>query len=247
MNGNLLLRIGAVAALLGVVVQFAAAILEPQRVGDADKAIRTISESGSWTVGWLVHVAGIVLLITALSVVTHTFSEGPAKGWARVGQPLFVIAGALGMAEVLVGASTKDLADGWASAAPGATQPYLAAFEIGWNETVNLDFGALLLLGLYLPTLAAAILAGNIYPRWLGWTSAVAAPLLVVGIVAELSTPVGTALVGVGNVLFFVILIGLGVSMWRKGAASPAAADTSGLPAGSPETRSMPSGGQVVP
>ncbi len=238
-----LLRIGAGAAVLGVIAQLAAAVLEPARVGDADEAIRTVAESDPWTPRWLVHLTGIVLLIAAVAVVTRTFSEGSAKEWARVGQPLFVVAGALGVAEVLVGAGTKDLADGWASAAPGESLPYLTAFEGAWNATVDLDFGALFVFGIYLGTLAAAILAGNVYARWLGWTCAVAAPLLVVGIVLELSSVVGTALVLVGNVLFFVVLIGLAVSMWRMGAASDAAAtDASGLRSGTPQPRSVGSG-----
>jgi len=221
MNSTHLLRIGGAAAVLAVVVQFAAAILEPGRDGDTDKAIRTIAQSGAWTERWLVHLAGILLIVIAVTVVTHTFSEGPAGEWARVGQPLFVIAGALGVAEVVVGGSTKHLADGWAAAAPGQKVPYRAAFDGAWNTTVNLDFGALLILSLYLATLAAAILAGDVYVRWLGWTPAAAAPLLFVGTLLELRSPVGTALGAVGNLLFFVVLIALGLSMWRR-AASPA-------------------------
>ena len=224
MNSNHLLRLGAGAAVLGVIVQLAAAILEPERTGDTDMAIRAIAGSGAWTAGWLVHVAGIILIVVAVAVVTRTFSEGAAKEWARFGQPLFVIAGALGVAEVLLGASTKPLADGWAAAAPDAKLPFRAAFEAAWNATVDLDFGALLMLALYLATLAAAILAGDVYARWLGWASAAAAPLLLVGIVLELRSPIGTALGLVGNVLFFVVLIGLGLSMWRR-AASPGTRD----------------------
>lgn len=213
-----LLRIGAGAAILGVIVQLAAAIVEPARVGDANKAIRTIADSGGWTGRWLVHLTGIILIVVALAVVTRTFSQGTAKEWARVGQPLFVVAGALGVAEVVVGGSTKDLADGWAVAAPEERLSYMAAFEGPWNATVNLDFGAILVLALYLATLAAAILTSNVYARWLGWTSAVAAPLVFVGILLELWSPAGTALGLVGNVLFFVVLIGLGVAMWKKAA-----------------------------
>jgi hypothetical protein len=247
MNANRPLRIGACAVFLGVIAQLASAILpgEPVRVvGEADKALRTIADSDAWTVVWLVHLTGIVLLIAAVSVLMRTFSGGSAREWARVGQPLFVIAGALGVAEVLAGASTKDLADGWAEAAtPAGRLPYLAAFESAWNLTVYLDFGALLLLGLYLGTLAAAILSGDVYARWLGWTSAAAAPLLAVGIVLELWSPVGTALVLVGNVLFFVVLVALGVAMWKKGAASHApTAATSRPPAGSAEPRGVSSG-----
>ena len=221
MNNNHLLRIGAVAAVSSVVVQFAAAMLEPGRVGDADKAIRKISEMDAWTVRWLVHTTGILLIIAALSIVTRTFSAGPGKEWSRIGVPLIAIAGALGVAEVLVGASTKDLADGWAAAAPGANSAYFATFEGAWDVTVNLDFGAIVAFSLYQLTLAAAILSSSVYARWLGWASAVAGVLAFVGIVAELWSPVGTALDAVGSLLFFIVLIGLGVAMWRR-ASSPA-------------------------
>ena len=125
------------------------------------------------------------------------------------------------MAEVLVGASTKDLADGWAAATPGANSAYFAAFEGAWDVTVNLDFGAIVAVSLYQLTLAAAILSSSVYARWLGWASAVAGVLAFVGIVVELWSPVGTALDAVGSLLFFVVLIGLGVAMWRR-ASSPA-------------------------
>jgi hypothetical protein len=79
-----LLRIGATAAVLGVIVQLGAAMVEPARVGDADDAIRTIAGRGAWTGRWLVHVAGIMLIVIAVAVVTHTFTErtgrsGPAS------------------------------------------------------------------------------------------------------------------------------------------------------------------------
>jgi hypothetical protein len=220
MSGNHILRLGACAAILGVVTQLAAAMVEPERVGDADDAIRVVAQSGAWTGRWLVHLAGILLIVTALVVVSRTFPDGPAKEWSGVGLPLLVVAGTLGAAEVLAGAGLKDLADGWAAAGSGSRTPYLAAFEGAWNLTVDLDFGALFVLGLYLATLAAAILASGVYARWLGWASAVAAPLVFIGIVLELRSPVGTAMVAVGNLLVFVVLVGLAVAMWREGAAT---------------------------
>ena len=72
--------------------------------------------------------------------------------------------------------------------------------------------------GLYLPTLAAAILSGSLYARWLGWASAGARLALARGIVLELWSPAGTALNLVGVLLFLAVLVGLGVSMWRKAA-----------------------------
>ena len=210
------LRIGAIAAGLGVVAQVATALLEPARVGEADDALRKIAAYDASTLGWLVHLAGAFLIITALAVVAHTFSEGSGKDWARVGQPLLVIAGALGAAEVLVGASTKDLADGWSHAAPGARLPYSTAFEATWNATVYLDFGAIVAVGLYQLVLAAAILSSALYPRWSGWASAVGGVVGLVGIVLELWSPVGTALDAVGALLLLVVLAALGVSLWRR-------------------------------
>jgi hypothetical protein len=173
-----------------------------------------------------------------LAVVTRTFSEAPSNEWALVGLPLLAIAGALGVAEVMSGAGLKDLADGWAEAAPQAKLPYLTAFEDAWNATVNLDFGAIVVFSGYQLTLAGAILSGSVYSRWLGWTSAVAGALALVGIVAELYSPVGTALDVAGGVLFFVVLIGLGVAMWRSAASSDVPmTDSSGLESGAPDPR----------
>jgi len=135
-----------------------------------------------------------------------------------VGLVFVAITGALGMAQILVGAGTKDLADGWAAAAPGEKPAYFAAFDGAWNETVNLDFGTIMAGGLYLLTLAAAILSGSVYARWLGWVSAGAGVLLLVGTVLELWSPVGTALGLVGILLLLLVLSGLGISMWRNAA-----------------------------
>jgi hypothetical protein len=212
------LRIGAVAAFLGVIGGFAAAMVEPGRVGDADEAISKIAEMDGWTGRWLVHLAGSLLLVTALVIVTRTFTDGPAREWSRIGQALLVIAGSLGLAEVLVGAGTKSLADGWASAAPGSELPYLTAFEAAWNTTVNLDFGAIVVVGVFELMLALAILSSSVYPRWLGWAFGASGVLGLVGIVLELWSPVGTALNLVSALVTYVALIRLGAAMWRRSA-----------------------------
>jgi hypothetical protein len=198
MNRHLLGN-GATAAVLGVFVQLGAAMVEPARVGDADDAIRTIAGRGAWTGRWLVHVAGIMLIVIAVAVVTR-ISEGTAKEWARVRQPLFIVAGALGMAEVLVGGSTKGPRRRLGYSCARGKTPYLAAFEGAWPEA---------------PTRTGSA----------GPTTAVAAPLVVVGILLELLSPVGTILGLLGNLLCFVVLIGLGVAMWRRASRGLAAGD----------------------
>jgi hypothetical protein len=132
MNNKHLLRIGGAAAVSGVIVQRCRGDTpsphgtENRRKGDSHHR-RKRSLDGALAV----HVTGIVLIVVSGGGVTRTFSEGPANG-LNPGSPLFVIAGALGVAEVLVGGSTKHLQT-WATAAPDANLSYLAAFEGAWN------------------------------------------------------------------------------------------------------------------
>lgn len=219
-TSNRRLRIGAAAAFSSGVLQVVTVPLIPDWEGDPDDAAIVVAGSGVWTVQWLMHATWILLAVAALSVVTRTFDSGVGKEWARVGLPLFVIAGALGVAEVLLGAGLRDLADSAVAATPEAKPAYLAAFDATRTAATGIDFAALLALAMYLVTLAAAILGGSVYARWLGWTSAVAGSLVIGGILVELRWHAAQFVVAGGNLLFVVVLVGLGVSMWRDARSS---------------------------
>ena len=72
---------------------------------------------------------------------------------------------------------------------------------------------------MYLAALAAAILTGGVYARWIGWASAVGAALMLSGDLLVLVSDAAFIAVLVGFALFMAVLIALGVSMWRQGAA----------------------------
>jgi hypothetical protein len=220
-NDRHLLRVGAVAALMGAAAQVVASILEVDAGDDPAKAIRVVADSGFWNGDRLLDLVGVFLTVGALTVLGRTFAGGPAREWARVGQPFLVLMGALGAGAVVAGANLKEIADAWAGAAPQARQSYLAAFDAAQQRPDDLFFCAFMALGLYLGTLAAAILVGELYRRWLGWAAAASAVLVLTGDLLELLADAAFVAVLAGFVLFLVVLVAAGASMWRAAASRP--------------------------
>ena len=221
MDDRRLLRLAAVAALIGAVAQLVASVLEPDLTEDPGEAVRVVANNGFWIGDRLLHLLGLFLAVGVFTVVGHTFAEGPGRQWARAGQPFLVLMGALGAGGIVSAAVLKDIADTWVETAPAAREPYLVSFDATSTATEDLLWVALLALGLYLTALAVAILSGGVYARWIGWVSAVGAVLLLGGELLELVFEAAFVGVLAGYVLFIVVLIAVGVSMWRH-AASPA-------------------------
>jgi hypothetical protein len=209
------LRIGAVAALTGAVAQFVASALEPDWGGSPAKAIRVVADNASWNGDRVLDLIGVFLTIAALTIGSSLLAEGPGREWARAGRPFLVLMGALGASAVATGHGMKEVADSWASAAPQARQSYLAAFDVARPITDALFFGAFLALGLCLATLGVGILAGRAYACWTGWVSVLSAALLISGDLLNIIFDAAFVAVLAGFVLFTVVLIALGVSMWR--------------------------------
>jgi len=235
MNYRRLLRIGAVAAVAGALAQVAATVLEPDRSGEPGEAIRTVARSGIWTLDRLLDLVGLFLTVGALAVVGRTFTGRPGKDWARVGQPFLVLLGALGASAILAGATLKEVADAWATAGPAAKPAYLAAFDVTSQTTDAFFFGAFMAMGVYLATLAAAILVGGVYARWIGWASAASALLVLVGDLLVLAAEPAFVAVLVGFLLFMAVLVALGVTMWRQAARWASTAAEQGVSVGAPD------------
>jgi hypothetical protein len=227
MNHRWLARIGAVAAVTGALAQVTATVLEPERADDSVKAIRTIAGSGIWTLDRVIDLVGLFLAVGALAVVGRTFTGRPGRDWVRVGQPFLAMLGALGASAILTGATLKDVADAWAAAGPSAKPAHLAVFDAVSQTTDAFFFCAFVVMGLYLATLAAAILTGGVYARWIGWACAASAPLMLAGDFLTLASEVAFFAVLLGFLLFMAVLIALGVTMWQQAEPSTSAAEPS--------------------
>ena len=175
-----LLRIGAVAGVLGACAQLVAGSVETDWSGPPTAAVTRVATSSFFTGDRLLDLIGLFLTLLMLAVVASTLRGSATHGWAAVSEPLLAFWGALGARAILIGATMKDAADGWRDSA-GARTAYLETFDVTARATEALFFGAFVALGLYLACLAGAVLSTNTYPRPTGWAMTVIAVLLIFG------------------------------------------------------------------
>ena len=232
MERTTLWRLAAPAAILASIGQFVVAMVIPYW-NDPDPVAgmgAILADTRLWAAIWLIHVAGIMLIVLTFAIATRTFTSGAAHEWVQVGLPIIAIGGALGLAETLTGASLSHVAEAWA-AAPAADQAgYVAAYVAVGQAAIAMDFGAIICVAIYLPMLGAAILMGRMYARWIGWALVVSGTMYLVGILGELAIPDVGMLNFFAQLVFTPALIGLGVSVGRLGGRLPAA-ETPSAPA----------------
>src|SRR6266511_6137782 len=109
---------------------------------------------------------------------------------------------------------------------PQPSRPTLPSDAVS-QTTDAFFFCAFVVMGLYLATLAAAILTGGVYARWIGWACAASAPLMLAGDFLTLASEVAFFAVLLGFLLFMAVLIALGVTMWQQAEPSTSAAEPS--------------------
>jgi hypothetical protein len=209
------LRVGAVAAALGAAAQVTAWIVEPGWGGDTVDAARVVSRDSLWEAGRVVDLIGVFLTTIALSVVTRTLVGTPGDQWRRVSQPFLPMMAAFGSSSIVFGVVMGGAADSWADAAPDAGASYLAGFEVALNASDGLMFCAFVSLGVFLAMLGTAMVPADVYPRWIGFVSAVSGALIVTGTFLMLSADAAFIVVAVGFVLFVVVLLALARVLWR--------------------------------
>ena len=210
------MQVAGGAAVAGAIAQLVASVLEPDWGGDPAKAVRVVADNGFWNGDRLLDLIGVFLTVGALTVAGRMFAERPGREWVRAGQSFLLLMGALGASAVASGATMKVLADRWVDATLPTRQSYLAVFDAASRVTEVLFFAAFMALALYLATLATAVLAGRVYPRWIGWTAAASAVLMLAGDLFDIGFDAAFLAVIAGYVLFLVVLTALGVSMLRR-------------------------------
>jgi hypothetical protein len=225
MTHRRLFRIAAIAAITGALAQVAATVLEPGRSDVPGQAIRATATSGIWTFDRLLDLTGLFLVIGALAVADRMFTGGPGMVWSRAGRPFLAILGSLGGSAVVTGAVLKNVADAWVTAGTPGQPGYVAAYDAVSQLTDALFFAAFLAMSAYLATLAAAILTGGAYARWIGWAGAAGAILVLAGDLLVLVIAAAFIAELLGFALFLLVTAAMGITMWRQVRRTPTAAD----------------------
>ena len=135
-----ILRIGAVALVVGLMAAVVFEALHPARE-DPNNNPRVFAEyaaDGDWTTVHLGALAGALLIIGGLVALCASLGLGSAlsAAWARLATAAAVAsAAAYGVLQVVDGVALKRAVDAWATASAGEkTAAFAAAQSVRWIE-----------------------------------------------------------------------------------------------------------------
>jgi hypothetical protein len=221
-----LLRLGAVAAILGAVLAGIGNVLHPVTPRDDPHGVaEVIAESDFWTLIHLVIVVGIILMPAGLLALRHSLPGNPfTDALTRLGMYAVTIGATVGVITLILdGVAAKQLADQWATADDTAKPAALALVTL--NETINFALAGLFNLsfaGVPFVLFGLAVARAGTYPRWLGWVAfAAGIGSIFSGLIQAMTGEPTTAsliLTIIGPTVITLWLVVIGVLLWRRSA-----------------------------
>jgi hypothetical protein len=219
-----LLRIGAVTAVLGMVVQVVMDLLHPSGAdpNDSAAAFAEYARSGDWAYVHLGQFLGTLLIVLTLVALSRPLSRQPgiAGALASVGAVTAVLVAAVFAVQMAVdGVALKGAIDAWAGATSAAERAtaFQVADGIRWVEKALSSFFHLT-NGLTLLALGLSVALGDRYRSWLGWVGALAGVGFLAGSVTVARTGFSAEADRIllpALLLSAVFVLGAAWSMWR--------------------------------
>jgi hypothetical protein len=143
---------------------------------DPEGVAQVIAQSEYWTLIHLVIALGTLLMLAGLVAIRHSIQGGLPEALARLGAYAGTMGVTIGLITVILdGVAAKQLADQWAIAPESEKQVALAMVTV--NETMNFAIAGLFNMsfaGVPFILLGLAVALSDVFPRWLGWTAAIA-------------------------------------------------------------------------
>ncbi len=188
-----LIRIGAVAGIVGSLLAMVGNLLHPDTPtgNDPNGVARAIAESAIWIPVHLTIVIGLILMLGGLVAIYHAITAEPARAAVRLGYIAAIAGITVGLVLVILdGLSAKHLADAWAVAAPDqraiALGLVVVVVVVVVEESINFSLAALfniLFAGVTFILFGVAVARSRTYPAALGWVAAAAgAGSIIVGV-----------------------------------------------------------------
>lgn len=180
-------RVGPIAAITGAVLLFVGTYLHP--VGaDPNMPLAAFTEYAAdnyWVASHLTQLCGVILMVTALVLLSRRMADGPATEWATLGMAGAIASLAVASAlQAVDGVALKVMVNSWAATPePGRAALFQAAFGVRQIE-IGLASIASLLFGLTASIYGIALLIDRRFPGWLGALAiAGGAPTAIAGVV----------------------------------------------------------------
>jgi hypothetical protein len=216
---RLLLRIGAVAAVVGTVLQVAAGTSQTTQLGaGAEPALASLASlpGWSWPVTYFGFMFGAVLWVGALVALAATLGDGASWALGRLSVAAAIIGATVHVVDGSLNAGgLAGLAMAW-EAAPESERAALVqnadlllrVLDATWAGVITLFHGVPFVLA------GLAIALSRRYPAWLGWVAIIGgAGSLIVGLAMFL----GAASAGLAvpfAVVLSVAMVMLGWFLW---------------------------------
>jgi hypothetical protein len=216
---RILLQIGAVAAILGTILQVGAGTGQTAQLGaGAELALASLAAQADWVwpVTYFGFIFGAVLWVGSLVALSSTLTEGAAWALGKLAVAAAIIGATLHTVDGSLNAGAlAALARAW-NAAPAGERTALVQngdlllriLDGTWAGVITLFHGVPFILA------GLAVALSRRYPAWLGWVGFVGgAGSLIIGIAMFL----GFASAGVAvpfAVILSVFMVILGWLMW---------------------------------
>jgi hypothetical protein len=219
-----LLRVGAVAGALGVLLQVVADQLHPAHAhpNDSAAAFAEYARSDIWVSVHIGQFLGTLLIVVALVALARSAARQPgiAGALAVAGTVAAVVVAAVFTVQMAVdGVALKAAVDVWSHAAD-ADKPtaFLMADDVRAMEKGLAGFFQMS-NGVTLLALGLSLALGRMFRRWLGWVGAIAGAGWFVGgvVTAHTGFSVEASRILLGPLILTVVFVtGLCVAMWRR-------------------------------
>ena len=216
-----LVRVGAVAAVIGAVTLFVATLLHPLSAdpNDAAAAFAEYAADRLWVASHLGQFAGIAMLGVALVALAAAIEPGAPAAWARIGVvgTAGSVAAAAGL-QAVDGVALRVMVTRWAQAdGESRARAFEGAFAV---RQIEIGMASLLsvLFGLTISAFAVSLLLGRRFPVWLGWLALLGGLGTVAAGVAQAYTgfsPLAMALSMPASSVLLLWAIVVGAYLWR--------------------------------
>jgi hypothetical protein len=211
----------SIASISGALILFIGTYLHPMNAdpNDAFAAFTEYAASHIWVVSHLMQLLGVILITSALILLSRKLTDGPAASLAILGAlgatVSLAIAGAL---QAVDGVALKAMVDKWASST-GSDKVMLfhATYAVRQIE-IGLASIASILGGLTFSIYGVASLIDLSYPRWMSFLAMLGGVLTAIAGVVIAYTGFSGLDMAIGmpaNVLLLVWMVALGTYSWR--------------------------------
>ena len=218
-------RLGAMAAMLGAAIAIVFNLLHPRSddVGSAAAEVELATGKDIWRLDHYMLAWTVALLLFALVVIARSFTQEPARSWARVAFAFVVASVSIAFVTIVV--------DGFALPEAGESGDAVVAEAVAYVSG-GLFLGTIgSVFGLTPIVFGATVLANDDQPRWLGWVPILsgALGLITASIIYfdGFSSVTTNVMFPIASLVFTLWVGFMGYRLWQQTAPVAARVETS--------------------